>query len=274
MKIELPLYQTAEGVFNSLTINFIVFPIKDPQKCSTYIFRLLLNNLWLLGVFAYPHENRLYFVFQVPHKNILEEFDMQISDFVKRYSSCFPEEFAGRILQSLSPIDIIKTTKLSPAKLEKDFKVVRFISYRYFNKIYAYGKKGVEARRTVIYLHRFPEDKTYSDEMFIRQGIKLLFEVSSKGRGRIWFDVVTHAFKIDEQGNEIRLSHSQMKQESMEFYKEYLSIARMKPKERYGMLIKMLGILGIQDRIEFKFYIWNVSTKQFDERNIVFGKYE
>ncbi len=273
LKIKLPLYQTADAELRSLTLNYVYFPIKNPQKCHRSLFRDLLYSLWLSGVISYHHENKLYFIFQIPSKNLLNEFNRQLNDFIKNNMDCFPEDFAGNSWQEGEDVDFtdsITITNLYPVGSQKDFNITRSIIYGYFRKIYGF-RRNVRSKGTVIYIYRFPENEnTYMyDDKFIRQGIEILFEITPKGRGRIWFDIVTHAFKIDELGNTKRLSHPEMKQESMKFYRKYLSLAQMRPRLRYNKLLEMLKTLGIQDKIEFKFYIWSPS-KQFKEYSIVF----
>ncbi len=275
MKLELPLYQTTEGAFNSLVLNSIDFPIKNPQKCYHPLFKNLLYDLWLSGIISYHHENKLYFVLQNPYRNILEEFNKQLDAFIKRYTDCFPNDFAEKVCQEKERTiftNSITTTNLYSAKSQKDFHIVRSIVYGYFRKIYGF-KRNVLAKGNIIYTCRIPKDenKYIFENKFIRQGIETLFEVTPKGRGRMWFDIVTHAFKIDELGNSRNLSHSGMKRESIRFYKKYLSLAQMQPNLRYNKLTKTLNDLGIRDKIEFKFYIWSIS-KQFEEYNIIFYK--
>jgi len=215
----------------------------------------------------------LYLIFQIPSKNLLDEFNRQLNDFIKNNTDCFPKDFTGNSWQEGENVDFtdsIMITDLYPVGSQKDFNIIRSIIYGYFRKIYGFKRK---ARGTVIYIYRFPKDenKYMYDDKFIWQGIEILFEVTPKGRGRIWFDIVTHAFKIDELGNMRRLSHSEMKQESMGFYRKYLSLAQMRPSLRYNKLLKMLEALGIQDKIEFKFYIWDTS-KQFKKYSIIFTR--
>jgi len=275
LKLELPLYQTTKGAFNSLVLNSIDFPIKNPQKCYHPLFKNLLHDLWLSGIISYYHENKLYFVLQNPYRNILEELNKQLDAFIKRYTDCFPNDFAEKVCHEKERTiftNSIMTTNLYPAKSQKDFHIVRSIVYGYFRKIYGF-KRDVLAKGNIIYTCRIPkgENKYIFENKFIRQGIETLFEVTPKGRGRIWFDIVTHAFKIDELGNSRNLSHSGMKQESIRFYKKYLSLAQMQPNLRYNKLTKTLNDLGIRDKIEFKFYIWSKS-KQFEEYSIIFYK--
>jgi hypothetical protein len=231
--------------------------------------------LWLSGVFSYHHENNLYFIFQAPYKSILEELNKQLDAFVRRYRDCFPKDFTEKAYQRKENVNFtnsIVITNLHPAESQKDFYIIRSIIYGYFRKIYGF-KRGIIAKGSIIYIHRYPKDenKYFFENKFIRQGIKILFEVTPKGRGRIWFDIVTHAFEIDELGNTRRLSHPEMKQESIRFYRKYLSLAQMKPDLRYKELLKMLETLGIQEKIEFKFYIWNTS-KQFEEYCTIFTR--
>jgi len=273
LKIKLPLYQTGDAELRSLTLNYVYFPIKNPQKCHRPLFSDLLYNLWLSGIISYHHENKLYLIFQIPSKNLLDEFNRQLNDFIKNNTDCFPKDFTGNSWQEGENVDFtdsIMITDLYPVGSQKDFNIIRSIIYGYFRKIYGFKRK---ARGTVIYIYRFPKDenKYMYDDKFIWQGIEILFEVTPKGRGRIWFDIVTHAFKIDELGNMRRLSHSEMKQESMGFYRKYLSLAQMRPSLRYNKLLKMLEALGIQDKIEFKFYIWDTS-KQFKKYSIIFTR--
>lgn len=275
LKIKLPLYQTVSADFHSLALNFVYFPIKNPQKCHRPLFRDLLYNLWLSGIISYHHENKLYFVFQIPSKSILEELNKQLDAFVKSYTDCFPKAFTEKAYQRKENANFtnsIMITNLQPAESQKDFYIIRSIIYGYFRKIYGF-KRGIIAKGPIIYTHRYPEKENeyFFENKFIRQGIKMLFEVTPKGRGRIWFDVVTHAFKIDELGIARRLSHPEMKQESIKFYRKYLSLAQMQPNLRYEKLLKILKALGIQDRIEFRFYIWSTS-KQFKEYSIIFVK--
>jgi len=272
LDLRLPLYQIREGELDSFALNSIYFPIEKPQKCFRPLFRQLLHELWLAGIFSYHHENNLYLVFQTSSKKLLEEINNQLNAFIEKYMECSPNGYQEK---KLNFADFISATELRPSNSCKDFTIVRFIIYEYLRKIYGYGKGIVSKRsRSIIYVHRVPksEDSYIFEDKFIRQGVKFMFEVTPKGRGRIWFDVVTHAFKVDERGTR-RLSHHEMKQESPEFYREYLSLAQMTPRSRYDKLMKMLNTMGIQDSIVIKYYIWNNSKQQFEEHMIKFVKY-
>ena len=275
MNLRLPLYQTGAGELHSLALNYIYFPIEKPQECFRPLFGHLLYDLWLAGVFSYHHENNLYLVFQARYKNLLEEINRQLNTFIKKHMDCFPKGFINGVCQEkeLDFADSAMMTELYPSKSYKDFIIARSIIYRYLRKIYGY-RRGIISKESTIYVYRVPgsEDSYIFDDKFIRQGIKFMFEVTPKGRGRIWFDVVTHAFKVDELGRTRRLSHPEMKQESLRFYKEYLSLAQMTPKSRYDKLMEMLSTLGIQDNIIIKYYVWDSSKQQLEEHVIKFVK--
>jgi len=273
LNLRLPLYQTGEGELHSLALNYIYFPIEKPQECFRPLFKQLSYNLWLAGVFSYHHENNLYLAFQVPSKNLLEEINRQLNTFIEKHVECFPKDFINRVYREkeLSFADSIVMTKLHPSKSHKDFIIVCSIVYRCIQKIYGYGK-GIVSKESIIYVRRVPEDKYIFEDKFIRQGIKFMFEVTPKGRGRIWFDIVTHAFKVDELGRARSLSHSEMRQESLGFYRKYLSLARTEPKSRYGKLMDMLNTLNIQDSVIVKYYVWDNNKRQFEEYVIKFVK--
>jgi len=269
MRIGLQLYETDEAVFYSIPTNYINFPVENPQECNRIIFKNLLNDLKLMGILSYPHENKLYFVSLTSRRDLIGKFYEQIRDFIRRYSRCFSED--KKIWQEQE--NPIVMDSLRPVELKKDFNIIRFILYRYLGSVYGYGK-GVIARGSLMYIERFPpkEGEYMFGDKLIRRGINVLFEVTGKGRGRLWFDIVTHAFIIDENGAERRLSHYQMKQESLEFYNEYLSLARMKPRDRYNKLTEMLSKLGIQSRIEVGYYVWDGNNGQFREQRVVFTR--
>jgi len=277
LNLRLPLYQTGEGELHSLALNYIYFPIEKPQECFRPLFEHLPYDLWLAGIFSYHHENNLYLVFQVSSKNLLKEINKQLNVFIEKHVECFPKDFINWVCQEkkkeLDFADSVMMTKLYPSKSHKDFIIVRSIIHGYLRKIYGYGK-GVISKESTVYVYRVPksENSYISENKFIRQGIKFMFEVTPKERGRIWFDVVTHAFKVDELGITRRLSHSEMKQESLGFYRKYLSLAWMKPKLRCNTLMKMLSALSIQDNIIIKYYVWNSSKQQFEEYVIKFVK--
>jgi len=275
LNLRLPLYQTGEGELHSLSLNYIYFPIEKPQECFRPLFKQLLYNLWLAGVFSYHHENNLYLAFQVPSKNLLEEINRQLNTFIEKHVECFPKDFINRVYQEkeLSFADSIMMTKLHPSKSHKDFIIVRSIVYRCIQKIYGYGK-GIVSKESIIYVREVSEneDRHIFENKFIRQGIKFMFEITPRGRGRIWFDIVTHAFKVDELGRTRRLSHPEMRQESLEFYRKYLSLAQAEPKLRYSKLMEMLNTLNIQDSVIVKYYVWNSNKQQFEEYVIKFMK--
>jgi len=272
LDLRLPLYQTQEGELNSFALNSIYFPIEKPQKCFHPLFRQLLNDLWLAGIFSYHHENKLYLVFQTSSKNLLEVINNQLNAFIEEHAECFPNEYQGK---KLNFADFISTIELRLSSSHKNFTIVRSIIYGYLRKIYGY-KKGIVSKEEsiIIYVHRVPEseDSYIFEDKFIRQGVKFMFEVTPKGRGRIWFDIVTHAFKLDEQGTR-SLSPHEMKQESHRFYRKYSALAQLMPRSRYNRLMEMLNTLGIQDNIVIRYYTWDKDKQQFEERVIKFVKY-
>jgi len=277
MSIGLQLYETDEAVFYSIPVNYINFPVENPQECIRIIFKNLLNDLGFIGIPSYFHENKLYFVLRAHHEDPIRGFYRHVHDFVRRHSRCFPEDFGKTWREqgiTNSP-NSIAIGVLSPAELKKDFNITRSILYRYLSSVYGYGKGDI-AEGLLMYIERFPpEEGNYMfGNRLIRRGIHILFEVTGKGRGRLWFDVVTRAFIIDKNGAERMLSHSQMKKGPSRFYNEYLSLARMKPIYRYNKLAEMLNKLGIQGKVEVEYHVWDSGNRQFREQRITFTRVE
>jgi hypothetical protein len=85
-RVDVLLYvlATVENAIQSLTVNTVRFVVKEPQLVYPLIFRVLLNNLRIRGVYAFPHHNKLYIVFERGDHSLLKLLNDGVKDFVDK----------------------------------------------------------------------------------------------------------------------------------------------------------------------------------------------
>jgi hypothetical protein len=280
-KIQVYVFSTEESVFEKFKLNSIPFPIAEPQKVMPSIFKVLLPELRKRGIHAYPHKNKLYLFFVSNRENLLNSLGDSITNFISGHSRS--------VFGDTSLMTQLKIEELSPADDPSHFFITRSLIYSYLKSIVQYRRNDIyiplESRRLReglrIFISTPPlcEDVGEADlySFKICRGLRMLFEVTPKYKGRLWVDAITEAFEEGFEGFRRSLSHHEMKRLSnelgLELYDKYLEKARMDPKNRAEFIDDFLARkLNICDDINIKYYVYNVESRKFEEVNIVFKR--
>lgn len=241
--IVLPVYTTNEEAFTKFYANTISFKIKKPKEAEDIIFYQPSPSMRDRGIHSYPHYNRLYIILQHQFRDR--------NELVSIIRKSIDEKLGGCTDCVEYDPDTLSIEELSPTTNESHFIIVRHLIY---SLIYGLLKTLVTSRFVglesserereglTIYCDTLYSEDTYIEikggivpaTIDINRYLRLLFEVTPRGRGRIWFDIVTEAYlntPIKELSK--RLSHHEMKHRSRKLYNIYREKAQMKPSDRF-----------------------------------------
>jgi len=281
LKPTIIVFSTSEKELNQFIVNSVLFDVKEPQSLMPLIFRTLIPELRLRGVYAYPHRGKLYFI-SSPGIDSAEKLLTGLCGALNKFYEeavkqvCRSGECLKHACQNIT-VDIA-LENLNPVENISDFIIVRSIAYEYLRSMFYRkavlshldnrGREGLTAY--LKHLHkRSIGEYTYT----IVQGLRFFLEVTPKGRGRLWIDMVTRTREenpLDPSQRPRFLSHHEMKERSEEMYRAYLSNARLPPHERYSKIDEYLRTLGIDDKIEVRYAVFNPETRSMESRALVF----
>lgn len=269
MDLRVPLLATEPNEFSEMSVNSIPFFIKDPWRCLIVIFKELVNDLRLSGIISFPHKNKLFFILQVTSIDWLREFKNILTSFLGYHPDCVDIglEGAGRMdIDDLA--GLVRLERLRPCDDTSHMVIARNITYGYIRK--TLWKSGVtlssryvnkSREGLVIYMQNLLNKDVGDAKISIVRGLRILFEITPNGRGRLWFDVATHTYSEDMHGNIKFLSHNKMKDLSrgrgVDIYSKYLELATLKPRERYKQTLEYMDALGIGSRFMTTYYVTN-----------------
>jgi len=273
----LTLFPTSVGELNQFTVNSVMLDVKEPQSLMPTIFRILIPGLRLRGIYAYPHRSKLYFI----SSQGLDTAEKLVSSLCEALNE-FHEKVVKQVCGSGTCLQYtckdIAVENLNPVENISNFVIVRSIVYNYLksmfyrNAVFSHldnrGREGL-----TVYLKRLYECTDEDCVHTIVQGVRFFLEVTPKSRGRLWVDMVTRTREECFTGLTQRprfLSHHEMKERSEEMYRAYLSNARLPPHERYSKIDEYLRTLGIDDKIEVRYTIFNPETRSMESRALVF----
>jgi hypothetical protein len=267
------IFLTDEKALEKLRVNVIPLSVQKPEKGYPLIFRELLPSLRLRGIDAFPHNNLLYFMFGSNQKSIINALKTTLDSFYTHSEDALTYTWRTPSIEELIPYD-------NPSH----FVITRSLLYSYFKRTWQNKGRKILLRRTMVreglrvYLtcKHIASSSEYNYK--ICTGLRILFEITPKYRGYLWFDIITQAFEENEIYREFKpLSHNEMKtlgkRLSLNLYDVYLKEARMNPRERAEKISDFLkNYLNIADAISINSYIYNPLGDRFEEVTLKFNK--
>uniref|UniRef100_A0A7C1GPU5 Uncharacterized protein n=1 Tax=Thermofilum adornatum TaxID=1365176 RepID=A0A7C1GPU5_9CREN len=267
------IFLTDEKALEKLRVNAIPLSVQKPEKGYPLIFRDLLPSLRLIGIDAFPHNNLLYFMFGNNQKSIINDLRITLDRFYTNSKDALTYTWRTPSLEELIPYD-------NPSH----FVITRSLLYSYFKRTWRNKSRIILLRRSMVReglrVYLTCEDAASSSKYNYRicTGLRILFEVTPKHRGYLWFDITTQAFKENEIDRETKpLSHREMKTLgkilSINLYDKYLREARMNPRDRAEKINDLLkNYLNIDNVISINGYIYDPLGDRFEEIILKFKK--
>ncbi|MCC5997663.1 MAG: hypothetical protein LM573_01155 [Thermofilum sp.] len=266
-------FLTDEKALEKLRVNAIPLSVHKPEKGYPLIFRDLLPSLRLIGIDAFPHNNLLYFMFGNNQESIINTLRITLDRFCTNSEDALTYTWRTPSLEELIPYD-------NPSH----FIITRSLLYSYFKRTWQTKGRIILLRRAMVReglrVYLTCKDVASSSEYNYRicTGLRILFEVTPKHRGYLWFDIITQAFEENEiMGKTKPLSHREMKtlgkRLSINLYEKYLQEARMNPRDRAEKINDLLkNYLNIGNVISINGYIYDPLGNRFEEITLKFKK--
>ncbi|MEM0215892.1 hypothetical protein [Thermofilum sp.] len=267
------IFLTDEKALEKLRVNAIPLSVQKPEKGYPLIFRDLLPSLRLIGIDAFPHNNLLYFMFGNNQKSIINDLRITLDRFYTNSKDALTYTWRTPSLEELISYD-------NPSH----FVITRSLLYSYFKRTWRNKSRIILLRRSMVReglrVYLTCEDVASSSEYNYRicTGLRILFEVTPKHRGYLWFDIITQAFEENEIDRETKpLSHREMKtlskRLSINLYDKYLQETRMNPRDRAEKINDLLkNYLNVDNVISINDYIYNPLGERFEEITLKFKK--
>ena len=269
------VFATNENAVQSLPVNTVKFVVKESQFVYPLLFQVLLNNLRIRGIHAFPHHNKLYIVFERENRDMLKMLNYEVENFITEKN-----------LRSMVEYDLINfdIERLTPAANPSHFVIFRFLLYSYLRNFFGSKIQGVletlrfkgceeEGLRIFIVCEDVSKGSSGQYQLKICQGLRFLLEMTPKQRAMLWVDLITIAIKIDQKtGRATSLSSNKLKEISDNVYLEYLRRARPSPKNRAKLIEDYLQILEIKDSLTVSYYVYIPERDSFDKVELRFER--
>lgn len=271
-QIFLPVFTTDEHAFDRFQVNAIPFKTKKPEEALKLTFKELISVLSERGIFAYPHHDKLYFILRNRYDDVsalLADIDEAVSRLAP-YVDCDPN--------GISLIDLHPVTDNSHFVITRALVyslIIAQVSSTSSNKLRMVEESKKPKKQSLL----LPIDtRPIGDVKFegtdatieVHYYLKPLFEVTPKGRGRIWFDIKVRVSARLPNGKRIFLEQREVKRLSEELYRECRKLSMPQPVDRLKTKIEaMKKVLEGAPR-GLCYYVYDVSKRSFEERCYVF----
>lgn len=261
--IVLPVLVTAtEDAFKSFHLNVMKFVVNNPREVMGAVFRELVPRLRNSSIHACPHHNRLYFILRKELTGFIEIMRSTLDEVLGTYRE------KGYVVYDMATISC---AELRPPEEESHFIVTRSLVYDLlkgyitsrraskFVKLESRGREGL-----IVYYDTLFSEETEAEDgtpttIDVNRYLRLVFEVTPRGRGRVWFDISTRArlSSIAGRDKDRYLSHHEMKRRSGRLYDTYRKHSQPQPRERYDAKMRVIEdiIEGILSNLCYYVYI-------------------
>lgn len=272
MNIKIPVLATDDGVFEVFTVNAIDFAVKSPQEAMRIIFRdlapLLRNEL---SIYAYPHGGKLYFIFDKIVTGFKDMLKSRIDALFRDCNSCIEYNHQNVQIVKLKPLEQVSHLVVLKQLVYEYLKgvVVKYTRFAGFDR--GSRSEGLVALCGTLSKFEVKSEKVISMDVAINRYLRLYFEVTPLGRGRIWFDIQTRAYAEPVLGLPRYLSHHEMKEYNNRLYNVYREKAILDPMSKYSEMMKCVDKLKLKEQLlSMCFYVYNPSNGLFEQRCIIF----